>query len=143
MAFVSDRLRGRGRCLVIVLAALTGCIDGGGNFNRPRGNAIGERHADFMRVVSHLKTLPPGKYDSSSLPVELRLKNLWAVYAHDNKAYGLRFPSHPIDSDPIYVFVEEDVPDPESVVRAVVAEHAAWSFGRKLDEPGWYYVHGP
>jgi hypothetical protein len=124
-----------------ILAA--GCGGGGGNVNAPRGNAIGDRHHDFMRVIAHAKTLPPGDYTPANLPPELRLKNLLTLYVGRPGVYALEFPSHPIDSDPIYVFVEEGVPDPEGAVRALCRDHAAWRFGRKLDEPGWYYLHGP
>lgn len=131
----------------LLLAAATGvfvsCAGGGGNVNTPQRNAIGDRHAHFMRVVAHAKTLPPGRHPYTELPPELRLKNLLTVHVDPRKAYALEFPSHPIDSNPIYVFVEEGVPDPEGVVRAMCSERGAWHFSRQLDEPGWYYAHGP
>jgi hypothetical protein len=131
-------------CLVAVVAPLfVACGGGGGNVNAPRGNAIGDRYPDFMRVVAHAKTLPTGMHYASTLPPELQIKNLLAVYVDARGAYALEFPSIPIDSNPIYVFVEEGAPDPEGVVRAMCSEHGAWHFARKLDEPGWYYVYGP
>jgi hypothetical protein len=113
------------------------------NVNAPRGNAIGDRHPDFMRVVAHARTLPTGRHDSSILPPELQLKNLLTVYVDKRKAYALEFPSISLDSNPIYVFVEDSVQDPEGVVKAMCGDHVSWYFSRQLDEPGWYYVHGP
>jgi hypothetical protein len=132
------------RCLVpaMVGVLVVSCGGGGGNVNAPKGNAIGERHEDFMKVVGHAKLLPAGYYDSSQLPAELRLKNLLCVYVDKRGASALEFPSIPIDSSPIYLFVEHDVPDPEGVVRAVCNDHG-WQFGMKLDEEGWYYIYGP
>ena len=94
-----------------------------------------------MRVIEHAKTLPAGEHNASTLPPALRLKNLLAVYV-GHKVYALEFPSIPIDSNPIYVYVDESVPDPETVARAFAAEHMDWLFQHKLDEPGWYYVYG-
>ena len=130
--------------IVAVMAPVVGC-EGGGNVNRPRGNAIGDRHADFMRVVAHARTLPAGDHSALNLPPDVQIKNLLAVHVEPGKVYALEFPSHPIDSNPIYVFVEPGISDtdPEAVARAIVAEHGSWSFRRRLDEPGWYYVAGP
>lgn len=127
------------------IAVVCGCAPagGGGNVNAPKGNAIGDRHADFMRVVAHARTLPPGEHSSSDLPPELRIKNLITVHVGDGRVYALEFPSIPIDSDPIYVFVDAAAPDPEALVRAWCAKKPVWQFSRKLDEPGWYYVNGP
>ncbi len=130
-------------CLIAVVAALfVACGGGGGNVNAPRGNAIGGRHTDFMRVIAHAKTLPAGMHDASTLPPGLQIKNLLAVYVDGRKACALEFPSQPIDSNPIYVYVEEGVPDPEDVARAMCSEHG-WGFAQRLDDPGWYYAHGP
>jgi hypothetical protein len=125
---------------VLLPIACAGC---GINVNRPSGNAIGSRHRDFMRVVAYAKTLPVGMYERSTFPPEARIKNLLAIYVDRRKAYALEFPSEPIDSNPIYVYVEEDVPDPESVVRSMCDDKGGWRFARKLDERGWYYVYGP
>ncbi|HVK16247.1 MAG TPA: hypothetical protein VM533_04810 [Fimbriiglobus sp.] len=78
-----------------------------------------------------------------SLPSELQLKNLVRVYVDKRRAYALEIPSHPIDSNPIFVFADDSVPNSEGVVRAMCAEKGAWRFSRKLDEAGWYYVNGP
>jgi hypothetical protein len=121
----------------VLMAVVCGCSPPGG------GNAIGDRHGDFMRVVAHAKTLPEGMHDYTSLPSELQLKNLVRVYVDKRKAYALEFPSHPIDSNPIFVFVDDSALNPEGVVRAMCAEKGAWRFSRKLDEAGWFYVNGP
>jgi hypothetical protein len=130
-------------CLVVVVAALfVACGGGGGNVNAPRGNSIGDRYPDFMRVVAYAKTMPIGMHYSSTLPPGLQIKNLLTVYVDGRNAYALEFPSVPIDSNPIYVYVEDGVPDPEGVVRAMCSDHG-WGFAQRLDEPGWYYAHGP
>jgi hypothetical protein len=109
----------------------------------PKGNAIGDRHRDFMRVIAHAKTLQPGSYPRSRLPDELQLKGLLWVHVDARKAYALEFPSHPIDSNPIYIFVDESVPDPEGVIRAMCQDHRVWHTLKKLDELSWYFVFGP
>src|SRR4051794_19636674 len=133
----------RSRLAVLVVSALSVACGGCGNVNAPRGNKIGERHADFMRVVAHAKTLRRGRHDCSTLPPELRIKNLLAVHVGSRKVYALEFPSTPMDCNPIYVFVEEGVPDPEGAARGMCGEQVGWYFSRRLDEPGWYYASGP
>jgi hypothetical protein len=140
MAPVRNHPRKAGCCLATLLTVLFAACGGGGNVNYPRGNAIGERHTDFMRVVARAKTLSVGRHDRSTLPADMWIKNLKAVYVDKRKAYALEFPSEPIDCNPIFVFVEEGVPDPEAVVRAMCADHGNWRFSRRLDEPGWYFV---
>jgi hypothetical protein len=133
----------RSRFAVVVGSALfVACGGGGGNVNAPQGNKIGERHADSMRVVAHAKTLPPGRHNCSTLPPELQIKNLLAVHVDSRKVYALEFPSIPIDRNPVYVFVEEGVPDAEGTVRGMCREEG-WVFERRLDEPRWYFVYGP
>jgi hypothetical protein len=98
-------------------------------------------YQDFMKVVAYAKTLPAGGYDSADLPPELRLKNLLMVYVGSRRAYALEFPSVPIDSNPIYIFVDQETPDRESVARALCTDHG-WKFEMKLDEQGWFYACG-
>jgi hypothetical protein len=119
------------------------CLGHPPNVNAPDGNSIVDRYEDFMKVVAHARTMHAGAYSWRALPPELQLKNLLTVYVDRRKVYALEFPSHPVDSNPIYVFVDEDVPDPEGVVRAVCSDHQIWRLARKLDEKGWYLVYGP
>ena len=113
--------RKRLQLLIAGLSVLfVSCGGGESNVNAPKGSAIGDRYQDFMKVVAHAKTLPAGSYDSPDLPPELRLKNLIQVYVDRRRAYALEFPSIPIDSNPIYIFVDQETPDLEGVARACV-----------------------
>jgi len=122
-----------------VFVLLAGCSDG--NVNEPRGNAIGDRHKDFMRVVEYARKLPNGTHKATTLPPVFQLKNLLRVYVDRGKAYALEFPSEALDSDPVYIYIDGSVPDPESVARALANDNG-WRFERKLDEPRWYFAHG-
>jgi hypothetical protein len=129
--------------LMLLFAAVACGCGGGGNVNAPRGNSVGSDRIDgFAKVIEFARTLPEGEHYASDLPHETQLKNLLSVYVGNGKVFALEFPSVPIDSNPIYIFVDGSVPNPDTVAGEFCRKNSVWHGLKKLDEPGWYFVFG-
>lgn len=133
----------RFRSKVIVCIAWIACANGCQNENRhaPRLDTIGEdKIVAFSKAVEIARTLPDGDYDHTSIPKDFPIA-ADHFYVRRTQGFAFRFPSLPLETDPVYVFVEPDVNDPEKWVRDFI-QSRGWRYGRKLDIPGWHYVHG-
>ncbi len=132
------------RCPLVLPVLFTSlACGGGGNGNAPGGNSVGaDRIGDFKKVIDHARTLPEGQHYALDLPPDMRINNLLSVHVGKEKVFALEFPSHPIDSNPIYIFVDESVPNPDAVVAEFCQAHTAWHQLKKLVEPGWYFAFG-
>ena len=121
------------------IASASGCQDE--NRHVPRLDAIAaDRIASFTKAVEIARTLPDGDYDHARIPNDFPIAAS-DFYVRRGQGYAFRFPSLPLETDPVYVFVEPSVSDSERWVRDFILGRG-WRYGRKLDNPGWHYVHG-
>lgn len=112
------------------------------NVNNPVNGSIGADRIDgFKKVVEHAWTLPNGRHRAVDLPNDLQIKNLLAIHVQKGRYCALEFPSHPLDSDPVFVFVHESVDKPDLAAQDICTEHH-WHFSQKLFDPRWYFAYG-
>lgn len=139
-----------GRCLP-VLPLLLACLacngdkpcSGGRHVSDPRGNSVGEdRIGEFKKVIDCARRLPRGRYLALDLPQHVQIDNLLGIEVYEEDKYALWFKSPTRGYNPIYVFIEDSVRDPDAIVSKMEWMHKSWHCAKKLDEPGWYYVRG-
>ncbi len=128
-------------CIFILVGLFVAC---GSNPHRPRDNSVGQdRIEQFNRAAEWVLAHTVSGTLSMELPKELKPDGCIRVHvANKGRAVAFEFPSEPIDSNPIYIFVAASEPAPGDVVEQFVRDNTHWHGQRKLDEPGWYLAYG-
>lgn len=131
------------RHAVLCVFALFALACSGPNVNVPRGNAVGTDRIDSFNTAAWwvLDHTEDGRL-TGELPEDLRPKNLLEVRVGKGKVVGFRFGSAPLDSDPIYIFVDASVTDPLKEATDFMRDQTGWHDLNKLAEPGWYFCFG-
>jgi hypothetical protein len=130
--------------IIISLAIATGLFAGVYvYFNRDPIMVNRIRLSKIKHVINRVRDFPTGKYQSQSLPDDVRLPGLLQIYVDSRGAYSLEFASdYPINLNPALVHVEFETSEPERIAKEV-CEKSNLILRNEMGVKGWYRATGP